>query len=147
MEGVDGFPGGKWEFRRDALGAAISGAVKSAVDGVGRADGFEDVDLSAAGPAHGFVTVAEQPESGPDAFAGGELNAGLETSVFLREMILRIEASGGEVARDAVSTGEVFFAGGDDKAAVLLLHVGGAGGVGFELVIPEALASGDDVPL
>ena len=35
---------------------------------------------------------------------------------------------------------------GDDEVTVLLLRVGEAGGVGFELVVAEALATGDDVP-
>ena len=93
------------------------------------------------------MVVAEEPEGWPDAFAGGELDAGFEAAVFLREVTRGVEACGGVGARDAVGAGEVFFSGGDDEVAVLLLHVGGAGGVGFEFVVAEAIAAGDGVPL
>ncbi len=93
------------------------------------------------------MVVAEQPEGGPDAFADGELDAGLDASVFLGEVILGVDAGGGVVARNAVGTGEVFFLGGDDEVAVLLLDVGGAAGVGLEFIVAEALATGDDDPL
>ena len=130
----------------DAFGAAVAGAVEGAVHGVGCADGLEDVDLAAVGPVVGLVVVAEQPEGGPDAFADGELDAGFEAAVVLGEVVLGVDAGGGVVAGDAVGAGEVFFARGDDEVAVLLLRVGGAGGVGFELVVAVALAAGDDVP-
>ena len=143
---VDGFAGGEREFFGDAFRAAVAGAVEGAVHGVGRADGFEDVDLATGGPVIGLVIVSEEPEGGPDAFAGGELDASLETSVFLGEVILRVDAGGGVVAGDAVGAGEILFSGGDDEVAVSLLDVGGAGGVGFELVVAVTLASGDDVP-
>ena len=144
--GVDLFACGEVEFGGGAFGAAVAGAVDGAVHRVGRADGFEDVDLAAVGPVVGFVVVAEEPEGGPDAFADGELDAGFEAAVFLGEVILGVEAGGGVVAGDAVGAGEVFFAGGDDEVAVLLLRRWRAGGVGFELVVAEAFASGDDVP-
>ena len=148
MEGVvDGFAGGQWEFGGDAFAAAVAGAVDGAVHGVGRADGFEDVDLAALWPVGGLMVVAEQPEGGPDAFADGEFDAGLEASVFLGEVVLGVDAGGGVVAGDAVGAGEVFFLGGDDEVAVLLLDVGGAAGVGFQLVVAEALATGDNDPL
>ncbi len=84
-----------------------------------------------SGQVVGFVVVAEKPEGGPDAFAGGELDAGFEASVFLREVILRVDAGGGVVAGYSVGADQVFFAGGDDEVAVALLDIGGAGGVGF----------------
>jgi len=53
---VDGFAAGSGYFAEMPL-AAVAGAVKGAVCGVGHADGFEDIDLAQLGQG-GFVVVA-----------------------------------------------------------------------------------------
>lgn len=47
----------------------------------------------------------------------------------------------------AVGAGGVLFAGDDDEVAVALLDVGGAAGVGFELVVAVAVAAEVEGPL
>lgn len=111
------------------------------------ADGLEDVDFAAVGPMIAFVIVAEEPEGWPDAFAGRQLDAGFEASIFLREVVSRVDARGGVVADNSVRAGEIFSLCGDDEVAVLLLNVGRSVGVGFELIVAEAVAASDDVPL
>ncbi len=92
------------------------------------------------------MVVAEEPEGGPDTFACGELDAGLESAIFLGEESLSVDAGRGVVAGDAVGAGEVLFLCGDDEVAVLLMDVGGTAGVGFEFVVAEAITGGDDDP-
>jgi hypothetical protein len=78
------------------------------------ADVLHDVDFAALGPADGRNIVAQHPECGPHSLPRGNLDAGLEAAVGLREQALGLEARGREFPRDVIGTFEVFLARGDD---------------------------------
>jgi hypothetical protein len=78
------------------------------------ADIFHDVDFAALGPAYRRNIVAQHPECGPHSLPRGNLDAGLEAAVGLREQALSLESRGRELARDVVGTFDIFLARGDD---------------------------------
>src|SRR3954471_20754796 len=75
------------EGRADTLVAAVFGTMNSAVhEGRFLADILHDVDLATLGPADFGDVVSEHPERGPNSLAAGNLDVGLEASIFLRKL-------------------------------------------------------------
>src|SRR5580658_2541053 len=113
-----------------------AGTMQGAVDRSGfLADIFHDVDLATLRPTGRGNVFAQHPERGPHPLSFWDFYACLETAVGLREKILRFEAGGGVVARDAVSGGIRFLLCGDDEIAFFDVGVFLEVRVGLEFVV------------
>ena len=113
--------------------------VVGAVDNALVVDGFDDVDFAAGGPTHFIDVFSEHPEGGPDPFAYGERNAGLDCAVGECELAL-----GNHARRSVAGAFVIFFVGADVEDAVLHVGVFFAPGVVFFFVVaPAATACAD----
>src|ERR1700694_1046139 len=136
--------GGKAEERGDvACAACRARAMQRAVN---RARFFanvlHDVDFAALGPTDGTNVIPKHRESGPHSLPRWNFDARFETSIDLAEQILRLQASGRVIARDAVfGIGVRVFLRGYDEVAALELRVLRAIGIGLEFVVPPAVTT------
>src|SRR5579859_194167 len=89
--------------------AGIPRTVNRAVNQRGfLADVFHDVDFAVIWPANFVDVVAHHPERGPDSLAPGNLDAGFESPVRLRELTQRFQARGCVVAAYTIRPSELF---------------------------------------
>ncbi len=132
-----------------AVGARVAGAVQAAVDRARLlADALHHVDLAAGRPPAGEDVVAEEPERRPHPLALRDLDAGLEVAVGLGHLTGGDEPGRRVVTRSvpALGAGALLSGGDGEVARAVEGGVGGAGGVGLQLLVAPPGATGLGAP-